>query len=509
MGEQASTVEAGEEKEKLVKIGKYPIRVVKEVPPIVPFLAAAGPAIIEVGLALGSGETIIWPTLAAKYGLILVWGTLVGLFIQTVWTQEMGRWTIVSGEHHIQGAGRVIGMQVATWLFLFLGYIAFIWPGWITGGSAAFLKLVHNWPAPGYRGILFWSYFWSAIIFAAVLLSPVARRAVELLELGTLILAWIIIITVAVTATHGSDWVKMLNYMFLHMGARPKGLDWWTFAASIAFVGAGGLANIWYTFWLRDAKFGMGKYIGTIPGITGKPTALDPIGAIPEGGPENAERIRKWKSHHLKMMWYVFFLGNFLTVLIFIMISYSLLYSKGITPGMGVGYIKGHILQLTADAISKYTILGKFGGAAYLLSVWLILFNTQVALMEGLVRQAADTLYVTYESVRRFVKQDIRKWYAYWWIGIIIVEFGLVGAATLKHVSYGSLVVFGAVMALLSMIISPAITIYINTKLLKKLPEDIYEAIKPHPVNIFILAVAVVFYAFFFSIAVAARLHII
>ncbi len=501
----------GEEtrEEKLVKIGKYPIRVVKEVPPVLPLLAVAGPAIIEVGLALGSGETIIWPTLTAKYGLILVWGTLVGLFIQTIWTQEMSRWTIVSGEHHVQGVGRIIGMAASTWLFLFLAYIAFIWPGWMTGGAAAFLKLVGNWPAPGKTGLLFWTYFWAIIVFAAILLSPVARRAVELLEMGTLILAWIIIIIVVLTSTSAADWGYMLKRMFLHMGARPSGIDWWTFAASIAFVGSGGVANVWYTFWLRDAGFGMGKYVGTIPGITGKPTALDPYGAIPEGTPENAERIRGWKKRNYEMLWYVFFLGNFITVLIFIMISYSLLYKAGITASMSLGQIKGQILQLTADAIAKSTPLGKVGGDLYLLSVWLILFNTQVALMEGLVRQAADTLYITYEGVRKFVKQDIRKWYAYWWVGIIIVEFILVAAAVLAGVSYGELVVFGAVMSLLTMFLSPAFLLYLNTKLIKQLPKEIYEAIKPHPLIILLLAIAVIFYAFFFGVAVAAKLGII
>ncbi|MEB3846463.1 MAG: hypothetical protein GSR74_00625, partial [Desulfurococcales archaeon] len=199
----------------------------------------------------------------------------------------------------------------------------------------------------------------------------------------------------------------------------------------------------------------------------------------------------------------------FITVLIFIMISYSLLYKAGITASMSLGQIKGQILQLTADAIAKSTPLGKVGGDLYLLSVWLILFNTQVALMEGLVRQAADTLYITYEGVRKFVKQDIRKWYAYWWVGIIIVEFILVAAAVLAGVSYGELVVFGAVMSLLTMFLSPAFLLYLNTKLIKQLPKEIYEAIKPHPLIILLLAIAVVFYAFFFGIAVAAKLGII
>jgi len=494
--------------ERLVRIGKYPIRVVSEVPKPLALTALVGPAMIELGLALGSGETIIWPTLAAAYGFVLVWGALIGLFMQTVWMQEMSRWTIVSGEHHIQGSGRIIGMAAATWLFLFLGYVAFIWPGWMTGGASAFHKLVGGWPE-GKLGLLFWTYFWAIIVLAAVLLSPVARKAVEYIEMGTLFLAWAIIIATVATGTSLADWSAIIKQMLTGWGERPEGLDYWTFAASIAFVGAGGLANVWYTFWLRDAGFGMGKYVGTIPGLTGKPTALDIYGAIPEDGDENASRIRAWNRQNQKIIWLVFFLGNLITVLMFIAISYALLHKTGMIEGLTIKDIRGNILELTSDAIAAYTPLGTIGGKLYLLAVWLILFNTQVALMEGLVRQAADTLYITYERVRKMVKQDIRIWYAYWWIGIITVEFILVALAVLGGVSYGDLVVFGAVMSLLAMVISPLLVLYINTKLIAQLPPKIRDAIKPHPIWTILVAVAFIFYLTFFIIAVAARLGLL
>ncbi len=500
--------EAQSPQEEQIVIGKYPIRKVKEVPVPKSILLLGGPAIIELGLALGSGETIIWPTLSAKYGFILVWGAFIGLLMQTIWTQEMTRWPIVSGEHHIQGAGRVIGMAAATWLFLFLGYVAFIWPGWMIGGASAFYKLIGRWPGGDY-GLLFWVYFWALIVLAAVLLSRVARRAVEIIETITLFLAWAIILVTAITGTSLSDWGAMLKQMFTGFGDRPAEIDWWTFAAAIAFVGAGGLANIWYTFWVRDAGFGMGKYVGTIPGLTGKPTAIDIYGAIPENTDENARRIKAWKNNVNSVLWIVFFLGNLITVLMFIALSHALLYKTGLVADMKVSEVRGQILELTSDAIARYTPLGEIGGKLYLFSVWLILFNTQVALMEGLVRQAADTLYVTYEGVRNFVKKDIRLWYAYWWGGIIVVEFILVAAAMIGGVSYGDLVAFGAVMSLLAMVISPLLLLYINTVLLKQLPDKIYQAIKPSPLFVALMAVAFVFYLIFFGIAVAFRLGLI
>lgn len=497
MSEEVETRE-----EKFIKIGKYPIRIVSKVPePKKLASLLVGPAIIELGLALGSGETILWPTLGAKYGFVLIWGAFIGLLIQTIWTQEMSRWSIVSGEHHIQAVGRMIGMAAATFLFLFLGYMAFIWPGWMIGGTSAFYKLIGGWPE-GTFGLLFWIYFWAIVVLVAILFAPVARRALELIEIGTLVLAWIIILVTAVSATSLADWGSMLKHMFTGIGQRPADLDWWLFAASIAFVGAGGLANVWYTFWVRDAGYGMGKYVGTIPGLTGKPTAIDVYGAVPEGTEENAQRIALWKKNVNSVLWLVFFLGNLITVLMFVAISYALLHKTGLVEKLGeVG-----ILELTSDAIAMYTPLGALGGKLYLFSVWLILFNTQVALMEGLVRQAADTLYITFDGVREFVKKDIRKWYAIWWGGIIVLEFILVTAAVAAGVSYGSLVAFGAVMSLVTMTISPAFILYINTKLMKQLPEKIYEVIKPSPVFLAVMAFAIVFYGFFLGIAIVYRL---
>ncbi len=495
--------QGGEKEERMIRIGKYPIRLVSKVPEPKKLAALLiGPAVIELGLALGSGETILWPTLGAKYGFVLIWGAFIGLLIQTIWTQEMSRWSVVSGEHHIQAVGRMIGMATSTFLFLFLGYIAFIWPGWMIGGTSAFYKLIGGWPS-GDFGLLFWIYFWAIVVLVAILFAPVARRALEVIEIGTLLLAWIIIIITAVSSTSLSDWGAMLKQMFTGIGQRPADLDWWLFAASIAFVGAGGLANVWYTFWVRDAGYGMGKYVGTIPGLTGKPTAIDVYGAVPEGTDENAQKIRAWKNNVNSVLWLVFFLGNLITVLMFVAISYALLHKTGMVSELGK---TGGILEVTSEAIAKYTPLGTMGGKLYLFSVWLILFNTQVALMEGLVRQAADTLYVTFEGVRDFVKKDIRKWYAIWWGAIIVIEFILVTAAVAAGVSYGSLVAFGAVMSLVTMTISPAFILYINTKLMKQLPEKIYEAIKPSPVFLAVMAFAIVFYGFFLGIAIKYKL---
>ncbi|MCB7129360.1 MAG: hypothetical protein J3T61_07470, partial [Candidatus Brocadiales bacterium] len=41
-----------------------------------------GPGAVLVGLSIGSGELILWPTIVAEYGPTMAWAPLVGVFLQ-------------------------------------------------------------------------------------------------------------------------------------------------------------------------------------------------------------------------------------------------------------------------------------------------------------------------------------------------------------------------------------------------------------------------------------------
>jgi hypothetical protein len=67
-----------------------------------------GPSFILLGLGLGSGEIILWPFLASRYGLGLIWGALIGITLQFFLNMEIARYTLVTGSIFCcQKAGRV------------------------------------------------------------------------------------------------------------------------------------------------------------------------------------------------------------------------------------------------------------------------------------------------------------------------------------------------------------------------------------------------------------------
>ena len=57
-----------------------------------------GPSFVLLGLALGSGELILWPYLAARYGLGLLWGGLLGITFQFILNTEVMRYSLAWGE---------------------------------------------------------------------------------------------------------------------------------------------------------------------------------------------------------------------------------------------------------------------------------------------------------------------------------------------------------------------------------------------------------------------------
>ena len=65
-----------------------------------------GPSFIILALGLGSGEVILWPYLAANYGLGIAWGAVLGITIQFFMNLEIERYALVRGESVFVGLAK-------------------------------------------------------------------------------------------------------------------------------------------------------------------------------------------------------------------------------------------------------------------------------------------------------------------------------------------------------------------------------------------------------------------
>jgi Mn2+/Fe2+ NRAMP family transporter len=66
-------------------------------------LGIIGPGAIILGASIGSGEWLLGPAAFVKYGLSLLWVTIVAITLQTIFNTELVRYTLYTGEPIITG----------------------------------------------------------------------------------------------------------------------------------------------------------------------------------------------------------------------------------------------------------------------------------------------------------------------------------------------------------------------------------------------------------------------
>ena len=61
------------------------------------FWRLMGPGAVMVGLAVGSGELVLWPWITARFGAVMAWAPVLAVFLQVWINLEIARWTICTG----------------------------------------------------------------------------------------------------------------------------------------------------------------------------------------------------------------------------------------------------------------------------------------------------------------------------------------------------------------------------------------------------------------------------
>merc|ERR1711964_217843 len=75
----------------------------RDLPQAIPWKMMMGPSIMLAGLALGSGEFILWPYITYKSGFIFFWACMLGVTTQYFLNMEITRWSLATGESAITG----------------------------------------------------------------------------------------------------------------------------------------------------------------------------------------------------------------------------------------------------------------------------------------------------------------------------------------------------------------------------------------------------------------------
>ncbi len=373
------------------------------------FWDLVGPGAVLVGLSIGAGELIVWPRVTAEYGASMTWAAILGVFVQLWLNIEIGRYTLATGESVYAGYRRV--SHVFSYVFLALNVVGWIVPGWARTCGGALKVLAVGPDGPGSATL------WTAITFAAVaavLFGPrTIYRSVERTVQVLVVIVTLGLIAIAFSVTDASVWRALadgaLNFPF-----KDPQMPRYELFSAMVFAGAGGTANLFYCFYIRDKGWGMGAHI---------PAVLNPLRghterAATEGfeirdSAQNRIHWRAWMRHLTADQVLFFWFLNTFTILLFIVGALAVLHPRGIVPGTE--------LLVWEQASILGSIWGGAGKTVFLLVGVACLFSTQLTLLDGVARSCTDILQGTFGWAR---KRETSALYAF-----IAVSWMLAGTA--------------------------------------------------------------------------------
>lgn len=168
------------------------------VPPNI--FSTLGPSFILLGLALGSGELILWPYLTANYGLGLLWGGLLGITFQYFLNTEAMRYSLAWGESVFVGL-RKISWLIPIW-FIFSTFIPWSLPGF----SSASSQILSNFlggavEVPVAIGLL----LLTGIILSA---GKVLYNTMEFLQRSIILIGLPFLAILTAILTNQTDWIE-------------------------------------------------------------------------------------------------------------------------------------------------------------------------------------------------------------------------------------------------------------------------------------------------------------
>ena len=434
-----------------------------------------GPSAIMLGAALGSGETLFWPTLIASNGWALWWAFWVGVATQFFINTEIQRWSMATGESIFRAYERI--HLVWPWFFLLAGFFHVGWPGWVSGAGevgAAWVGLDRSlWWAIGIVLFIF--------IYVSYQIHPIIYLVVEKAQtvlMGVAISFAIILIFIAGAVGQ----LPSMAVGAFQFGTLPAEMDIAVFLGGLAYAGAGGYINLSQSLWAREKGYGMSSYQGRVknPLIGDEPEAIHENGITFKADELNMRRWRSW--------WKVVQAEHFLTfVLGLLIVTMS---TASVARQFAAGTDQGAI-AMWLDVIAP-----QLGGvvAFFLYGVLFIaLFSTQYAILEAFVRNSVDIVYEGFGRARGWSLDR-----TFWALLTVFTLWGIVIIGA-RFEQPWILLVIGAAIAGVMMWPYNALTIILNVT---KLPEHV----QPGWARIVAMWWATAFFGYFSVLLIADQL---
>ena len=450
------------------------------------WLGVVGPGVIVLGVSIGSGEFLLGPAVFVKYGLTLLWVTLVSVFLQAILNTEVMRYVVATGEPVFTGFMRT-RPSARAWAWIYAGFVFLQigWPAWAaTSAGIIFFLMAGRLAGPEDSTAVY--YIGVALFLVCVTLLLIGRRVGRTLELLNWVLIAVILggfLLLGLIFVPGHTWLaatvgltgfdlERRTFAFI-----PEGVDFFLIGALAAYSGCGGVLNIALGNWARDKGYGMGQRAGYIPAaIGGERMNLAHQGFKFATDAESMKRWRGWWRIVRADQWGVFFVGAILG-----MVLPALLYVTFMPHGTD---IRGPGISAVLAQTLGTQVAPWLAAAIAFLGAWL-LFKTQLDIVDGMTRTITDLLWSGSRRARDWRGGDVRT--VYYAVLAVIVVWGIIA---LKLAQPIVLLQVSANVAGVVFVVASLHLLYINTRLLPP-------ALRPPMWRRVALVCTAVFYGFF------------
>jgi hypothetical protein len=356
-----------------------------DLPEPLPLRRVVGPSLVLVAVGIGGSEFVLWPFVSSRAGLGLLWVALIGLATHFIVNMEIERYTLATGETVITGFTRM--WRHWSWLFILFTALIWVWPGWVAGASTV-AGFAFGWQSDTVVTV---SVLGLVAIGVSLSVPPVVYRAVERIQ--WVMVAWVMAfgVAAALLATDLGTWASIGTDFSLQL---PPDLGPALILGLLVFAGAGGTLNLALSNWIRDKGMGMGSDLEPIESpFTARPTSAVPLG---RSFRENDENLRRWRgwwrvANQEHLIFFVLVSG----VIIATLSALSAATVFGLDLGEGLDFIRSEGQALGEE-------VGAWFRNLFLISGAVILFSTNLGIVDHLGRLIADILKVNWLADREF-----------------------------------------------------------------------------------------------------------
>lgn len=420
-------------------------------------LLVLGPGVIALGLSIGSAEWLIAPFAVAQFGFQGVfWIGLASIVLQVFYNVELARYTLATGEPPVVGFGRTPpGFWIWVPLALFILFFAFLLGGWTVEAGASLLNLVTG-ELPSQANLETARLIGIGLLISMFFLLTLGRkveRTMEFIQFAFLpyILLGLLMVTLVIVPM---DYLWSALKAFFIPAPPPQGVDFTLLGALAGFAALASGLNFMFIGYYRDKGYGMGARSGFLSGLFGgQAGTLMPAGKTFPEDERNTAIWKRWFRFLLMDQWGIYFTGALLGMAL---------------PSILYGYLRSSSGASPANDISIMGALAQLLGQRYgqLLTGWalvlgfVILYSTQIAVLELLARNLTDVLYSLSRAFRSSVAGDVRRFY-YPALLVLVLVIGVI-----IHLGQPlQMNVFSANLANLAGMIFPLVMIYLNRRL--------------------------------------------